>query len=68
MRTIDNKSEANVSFLQKLSFDLRLLGQILAMLFLYLTKGRRIRKAYRQYEAQGKIYWIDEQEPPEKNM
>lgn len=67
MRTIDNKSEINGSFLQKLGNDLRLLAQILAMLFHYLTTGRRVRKAYRQCEAQGKIYWVDGQEPPEEN-
>lgn len=66
MRTIDNKSDINATFLKKMKHDMRLFVRIFQMLFYYWTTGRRVRKAYRQCEAQGKIYWLDEQGSPEE--
>jgi hypothetical protein len=29
--------------------------------FAYFTEGRRIRRLYRQKQAQGEIFWVDEE-------
>ena len=48
----------------RLRRDLVFLISLTKMIVYYWIAGGRIRKAYRQCQAQGKIYWVDE-EPAE---
>ena len=61
MRTIDEQTIKGASQLQQLWRDIRLLWRIGQMLYAYLVAGRRIRRKYRTLEAQGQIYWVDEE-------
>lgn len=62
MRTIDEplarKTESSLR--HRLMRDGRLLIRIGKMLFTYATVGRRIRRAYRDKEKRGEVYWVDE--------
>ena len=60
MRTIDGQLFNSVSFFGRLRRDIKLLLRLSQMIFSYLIQGRRIRRAYRLKEAQGEIYWLDE--------
>ncbi|MEM7345725.1 MAG: hypothetical protein AAF485_15890 [Chloroflexota bacterium] len=61
MRTIDGQLLKQSSWLGRLQRDIKLLWRIGQMLFAYLVVGRQIRQAYRAKEAQGDIYWVDEE-------
>ena len=61
MRTIDDQFTKETSFLQRLLRDVRLLIRIAKMILSYFTEGRRIRKVYRQKEARGETFWVDEE-------
>ncbi|MFQ5605526.1 MAG: hypothetical protein ACE5HS_19830 [bacterium] len=64
MRTIDNQFAAATSIWQRLQRDIRLLLRIVNLLFAYLTKGGRIRRIYRDREARGETFWVDEDLKP----
>lgn len=40
--------------------DVTTLRRVLMMIVGYWTHGRRVRKAYRDAEAAGSTYWVDE--------
>ena len=61
MRTIDQRFTRDTSFWQRLRRDLRLLWRMAQMLYAYLVIGRRIRQAYRDKEARGDVFWVDEE-------
>ena len=61
LRTIDDQFSKETSFWQQLLRDFRLLKRIGRMVFAYFTEGRRIRRLYRQKQAQGEIFWVDEE-------
>lgn len=61
MRTIDDQFIDETSFWQTLLRDVRLLKRISRMVFAYFTEGRRIRLLYRQKQAEGKTFWVDEE-------
>lgn len=60
MRTVENTASAQQSFWQKLCSDTKLLIRFARMILYYLTSGRRLRRAYRECEARGEIFWVDE--------
>jgi len=61
LRTIDDQFSKETSFWQQLLRDFRLLKRIGKMVIAYFTEGRRIRRLYRQKQAQGEIFWVDEE-------
>ena len=61
LRTIDDQFSKETSFWQQLLRDFWLLKRIGRMIFAYFTEGRRIRRLYRQKQAQGEIFWVDEE-------
>lgn len=61
MRTIDDQFSKEASFWRQLLRDLRLLTRIAKMVIAYFTEGHRIRRLYNQKQAQGEIFWVDEE-------
>ncbi len=61
MRTIDQNSVSNVSFLAALARNGRLLLRLASMVLDYWTVGTRVRRSYRDRESKGDMYWLDEQ-------
>jgi hypothetical protein len=45
--------------------DVRLLVQIVRMIFGYVVAGGRVRRRYRALEARGETLWLDEEGPRE---
>jgi hypothetical protein len=39
--------------------DLELLRRMAGMLFQYWTSGARLRRAYRDCETSGEVFWVD---------
>lgn len=64
MRTIDEQIIKGSSFWPRLTRDVRLLLRIAQMLYAYLVIGRTIRRTYRDKEARGEIFWVDEELQP----
>jgi hypothetical protein len=64
MRTTENRTVGVLSVWGRLHRDVVFLTSLTKMIVYYLIEGARIRKAYRQCHARGKIYWVDE-EPAE---
>ena len=64
MRTIDEQFSRDASFWQRFKRDLSLLSRISQMLYAYLVAGRTVRNRYRTKEAQGEIFWVDEELQP----
>lgn len=60
MRTLDHEFTTSASRLARLRRDLRVLLRIADMLRGYLHVGGRVRRAYRNKETRGQIYWVDE--------
>ena len=58
MRTIEE--HASSSRIQTFRNNLRLARRIALMVFGYFTRGRRVRRAYRQCEARGEVFWVDD--------
>lgn len=63
MRTLDQEFTTNASRVELLRRDLRVLMRMARMLWRYMWKGGRIRRAYRAMETRGEIYWVDESQP-----
>ena len=61
MRTIQERPNLERTFLKRRLRDWRLLKRIAQMLYQYLWVGRRIRRRYRDLEARGEVYWVDEE-------
>ncbi len=61
MRTLESRASGVRSPFAAIREHLRLTLRIGGMLVHYFTAGRRVRKAYRQCEANGKTYWVDEE-------
>ncbi len=64
MRTTENEASAMLSGWARIRRDLAVLASLAKMIFYYWTVGGRIRKGYRECQARGEIYWVDE-EPAE---
>ena len=64
MRTTESETSAMLSGWARLRRDLAVLISLAKMIFYYWTVGGRIRKGYRECQARGEIYWVDE-EPAE---
>ena len=64
MRTTESRIAGVLSVWGRLRRDLIFLTSLTKMIVYYWTAGRRIRKAYRQCQARGEVYWVDE-EPAE---
>lgn len=60
VRTVDNPASAQQSPWQKFRADAGLLLRFATMIFYYHTAGRRLRRLYRDCEARGEIFWVDE--------
>ena len=61
MRTIQQRPDLEHTFWKRRLRDWRLLRRIAHMLYQYLWVGRRIRRRYRDLEARGEVYWVDEE-------
>lgn len=48
---------------QRFKRDVRLIKFMLQMLLLWSIKGRRVRRAYRQAQARGETFWLDDLDP-----
>ena len=64
MRTTESRTAGVLSVWGRLRRDLIFLTSLTKMIVYYWIAGGRIRKAYRQCQARGEIYWVDE-EPAE---
>ena len=62
MRTVDTPTESQPGWWGRLRRDVRLLLRLARMTLEYATAGRRIRQAYRDAQASGAVYWVDD--PP----
>ena len=60
MRTVDNPAAADQGRWEKFRSELTLLLQFAGMIFHYYTAGRRLRRTYRDCEARGEVFWVDE--------
>lgn len=60
MRTVDTAVEENLSRWQKLRADAALLMRFAGMILYYFTAGRRLRRIYRDCEARGEVFWVDD--------
>ena len=45
--------------------DLRWLGGLAHAVYLYWTAGARVRRAYREAQATGATFWLDEEPDPQ---
>lgn len=64
MRTTENRTAEALSVWGRLWRDAVFLISLTKMIVYYWIAGGRIRKAYRQCQARGEIYWVDK-EPAE---
>ena len=64
MRTTESRTAEALSVWGRLRRDVIFLISLTKMIVYYWIVGGRIRTAYRQCEARGEIYWVDE-EPAE---
>ena len=64
MRTTETNTTEALNWWARLRLDFVSLINLTKMIGYYWTAGRRIRKAYRECEARGEIYRVDE-EPAE---
>ena len=60
MRTIDSQFTQKPSFWHRLNRDRRLLMRMAKMVLAYFIEGRRIRRLYRNMQARGETFWVDE--------
>lgn len=60
MRTVDNAASADQGRWVKLRNDAALLLRFAGMISYYFTAGRRLRRTYRECEARGQVFWVDE--------
>jgi hypothetical protein len=64
MRTIqDNSSPDDYSFWKRTRRNVSLLRRMVLMIYGYFTVGRRVRRIYREKEARGEIFYVDEDMP-----
>jgi hypothetical protein len=61
MRTIQQRPVLEYTFLKRRLRDWRLLKRIAQMFYQYMWVGRRIRRRYRELEARGEVFWVDEE-------
>lgn len=59
MRTVDSQTEKS-SLWGRLRRDIKLIRRLLSMVLHYRFGGDRIRKAYRDKETSGTVYWVDQ--------
>jgi len=64
MRTTESRIAGALSGWSRLRRDVVFLISLTKMIVYYWIAGGRIRKAYRQCQARGEIYWVDK-EPAE---
>ena len=60
MRTTESETNEDLSWWRRCRRDLALLGRLAGMTVYYWTRGARLRKAYRDYEARGEVLWVDD--------
>lgn len=60
MRTTEIKISEGLSWWRRSRRDLALLGKLIGMTLYYWTRGARLRKAYRDCEARGEVFWVDD--------
>ncbi len=60
MRTTESETNDDLSWWSRSWRDLALLGHLASMTVYYWTSGARLRKAYRDCEASGKVFWVDD--------
>ena len=64
MRTIQsNQSPDDYSLWARARRDVSLLRRMAFMIYGYLTLGRRVRRIYREKEARGEIFYVDQDMP-----
>ena len=61
MRTTESRTAGALSVWGRLRRDVAFLISLTKMIAYYWIVGGRIRKAYRQCQARGEIYWVDEE-------
>ncbi len=59
MRTIDTQMETS-SLWGRLRRDIKLIRRLQSMVLHYWFGGGRIRRAYRDKEKSGDVYWLDQ--------
>ncbi len=60
MRTTETETNEKLNWWRRSRRDLALLSNLAAMTVFYWTRGARMRKAYRDHEARGKVLWVDD--------
>ena len=60
MRTTESETNEDLSWWRQCWRDLALLGRLAGMTVYYWTRGARLRKAYRECEARGEVFWVDD--------
>lgn len=60
MRTTESETKQDQSGWRRFRRDLALLGHLAGMTVFYWTRGARLRKAYRDCEARGEVFWVDD--------
>ena len=64
MRTIQsNQSPDDYSLWARARRDVSLLRRMAFMIYGYLTLGRRVRRIYREKQAHGEIFYVDQDMP-----
>jgi hypothetical protein len=61
MRTTESRATGTLNMWNRLWCDVVFLISLTKMIVYYWIAGGRIRKAYRQCQARGEIYWVDEE-------
>ena len=60
MRTTESETNEDQTWWRRCWRDLALLGRLAGMTVYYWTRGARLRKAYRECEARGEVFWVDD--------
>lgn len=60
MRTTETETNEDLSRWRRIRRDLTLLGRLAGMTIYYWTRGARLRKSYRDFEARGEVLWVDD--------
>jgi hypothetical protein len=61
MRTIQNNSDPDgYSIWKRTRRNVYLLRRMALMIYSYFVVGRRVRRTYREKEARGEIFYVDE--------
>jgi hypothetical protein len=60
MRTTEISPDENLSWWRRCRRDLALLRNLAAMIFFYWTRGARLRRVFRECEARGEMFWVDD--------